>query len=902
MAKVINKYNNPTVTHWEVNDKGEKISVKVLNETFHVVDGKYSLIGFPDERYRVYIDNMVEIDIDEEIKQENQFKVDYRSTGVVFFHENLEGKKLTINRYHSKGVVYYPASRVWTKVDEWGNVTETLESVAKEVEVIYDVVSRVDDILKEGNKVDKKLKETIVKSELSKSALDKSIASADTENKNLQGTIKDSVVKNTTLSNTVKDSVSKDNVLKATIKDSIGKNSTLNATITDSVAKDKELKGTITQSENKETILQGTIADSITKDTALKNTITESLAKDKVLKGTIADSLAKDKLLKDTTAQGDLQEKKLSETIIVSDDKNKVLQSTIKGSETANSTLGNTIKDSVAKNTTLANTIKDSINKDTLLKGTITDSIAKDKLLKETIAKALADNTNLSKVITDSGVKKKELEGVITKAIAENKTLNLSITEGKQVENKLKEIISGTDFSNIITDIEELKKKADKKDIPTKVSQLTNDSKYLVKSGTIDNAKSLASTDTRSVKDTPLDIMKQADRGIIADFKYRTSVGNPPVEISASSTYAHIVSIGLWSDKSGGYPVQYSTGGKNLGFRQGISDTEWGEWQVLTTQSDLQKALNDGLSKKADKTTMTTELNKKANTTTMNTELGKKADKVYVDKEIDILKQSVSSGKSKVAKAITDKGVSSNATSSFDVLATNISKIETDKTGDATMVATDLLAGKTGYAKGNKITGKMINFGEVVKTITTQNGHIVYPEGYADGIFIKANFPNLKPENVVKGVNIGGVIGNATKLDDKILNPSERIFGYYRKDDTILTEIPFTHDLTPNQSFSLEVGSMYASAGRWNGTTDALAVCTMYLEGMKDGKKSKLKMLETRASAYSNSAAGHFVSKSYEDVSIHVFPNVMIMHSTERDVEFKKVDLDSYNISWRCTR
>lgn len=47
------------------------------------------------------------------------------------------------------------------------------------------------------------------------------------------------------------------------------------------------------------------------------------------------------------------------------------------------------------------------------------------------------------------------------------------------------------------------------------------------------------------------------------------------------------------------------------------------------------------------------------------------------DSEIANLKSSVSNGKSAVASAITDKGVSTSATASFDTMAANIRKIET---------------------------------------------------------------------------------------------------------------------------------------------------------------------------------------------------------------------------------
>ena len=63
-----------------------------------------------------------------------------------------------------------------------------------------------------------------------------------------------------------------------------------------------------------------------------------------------------------------------------------------------------------------------------------------------------------------------------------------------------------------------------------------------------------------------------------------------------------------------------------------------------------------------------------------------------LSKEVENVKKSVSDGKSKVASAITDKGVTTEATDTFDTMADNIGKIQTGKS-NTQILSTTMMSG-----------------------------------------------------------------------------------------------------------------------------------------------------------------------------------------------------------------
>ena len=100
--------------------------------------------------------------------------------------------------------------------------------------------------------------------------------------------------------------------------------------------------------------------------------------------------------------------------------------------------------------------------------------------------------------------------------------------------------------------------------------------------------------------------------------------------------------------------------------------------------------------------------------------------------ETETLKTSVSEGKSLIAAAVTDKGVTTAADDTFQQMATNISSIFQLDTSDATASTYQILYGYTAYVDGQKITGSMANVGAVNRSLNCGASYNI-PAGYHNG-------------------------------------------------------------------------------------------------------------------------------------------------------------------------
>lgn len=101
--------------------------------------------------------------------------------------------------------------------------------------------------------------------------------------------------------------------------------------------------------------------------------------------------------------------------------------------------------------------------------------------------------------------------------------------------------------------------------------------------------------------------------------------------------------------------------------------------------------------------------------------------------------------------------------------------------GDATIQVAEMLAGKTAYARGAKLTGTMPNNGAVKLTISKKDDSISIAQGYHDGSgtveLLDTEKAKLIASNIKSGITILGVTGtlepsSSVRVHAKTVTPS----------------------------------------------------------------------------------------------------------------------------------
>lgn len=115
-------------------------------------------------------------------------------------------------------------------------------------------------------------------------------------------------------------------------------------------------------------------------------------------------------------------------------------------------------------------------------------------------------------------------------------------------------------------------------------------------------------------------------------------------------------------------------------------------------------------------------------------------------------------------------------------------------TGDATATASEILATKTAYVNGSKVTGSMPNNGGVEGYISDASTPYSIPSGYHDGsgtvTIDETEMEKLVPQNIREGITLLGVEGEMSGSED--LKPQQK------------TVIPKTEDqtITPDSGYN----------------------------------------------------------------------------------------------------
>ena len=144
-------------------------------------------------------------------------------------------------------------------------------------------------------------------------------------------------------------------------------------------------------------------------------------------------------------------------------------------------------------------------------------------------------------------------------------------------------------------------------------------------------------------------------------------------------------------------------------------------------------------------------------------------------------------------------------------------------TSDATAAVAEILAGKTAYVNGNKLTGVMKNNGAVTGTISQKTDSYTIPIGYHDGsgkVSISATEQaKLIATNIRQGVTVLGVTGTMSgtegaKAESKTATPStsqqtilpDSTKGYNYISQVVVEAIPYNESENPQGGLTVTIG------------------------------------------------------------------------------------------------
>jgi hypothetical protein len=117
----IETFRDPIFIKWYTDSSGQKITVQRINEQYKIVKNKIMLAEIPSEFEKIQITGFTELPYG---------RIPASATEFVCY-STLEGTTITIASYYSRGILMYPASRIFSSYDSASNtVLETIQDVA----------------------------------------------------------------------------------------------------------------------------------------------------------------------------------------------------------------------------------------------------------------------------------------------------------------------------------------------------------------------------------------------------------------------------------------------------------------------------------------------------------------------------------------------------------------------------------------------------------------------------------------------------------------------------------------------------------------------------------------------------------------------------------------------------
>lgn len=147
MVQTYLQYNDPLLIHWRNEPYKDRV------DSLPVINNQITLLEIPSKTHKVQIAGYTEIDTDTFNRNRkkinsNEFIVDY-SVGNIQFNSSEEGKELLVS-YKGRGIIMYPASRIYAMVSRSPNIVKTLQDLIDEVNGQIDTVN---DYINEANTV-----------------------------------------------------------------------------------------------------------------------------------------------------------------------------------------------------------------------------------------------------------------------------------------------------------------------------------------------------------------------------------------------------------------------------------------------------------------------------------------------------------------------------------------------------------------------------------------------------------------------------------------------------------------------------------------------------------------------------------------------------------------------------